>query len=348
MDKGYRIDVEPQEHTFAERALNTLRTLGIDAQIDNNPAKTIADFTVTLGRGPKRTRYLAEAKRTLRPATLGPVVLRLQELKQPALLLTNYVTPQMAQLLREAGIAFADAVGNAYAEFAGNLIYVVGNAPEPQPRAEKVIRAFQTTGLRVVFALLCVPEWIELPTRELARRLHVANGTVGRVLDDLAHLGFITTTGRRGRRLHKRQELLQNWVMMYPAQLRPTLLRRRLNADNPDWWQNEKFDDHVALGGEPAADRLTKYLKPAMVTLFTRGEPRRLNEIVARNRLRTDPAGNVEVLEAFWPVTVLAEEPGLVPTLLVYADLLAKGDIRQIETAKLVYDEYLADRFKQD
>ena len=46
--------------------------------------------------------------------------------------------------------------------------------------------------------------------------------------------------------------------MMYPAQLRPGLLRRKLSDGSPDWWVNEQFDaQHVALGGEAAADRLT-------------------------------------------------------------------------------------------
>jgi len=36
-------------------------------------------------------------------------------------------------------------------------------------------------------------------------------------------------------------------------------------------------------------------------------------------------------------------EPALVPTLLVYADLLAIGDARCLETAKLLYDQILAE-----
>lgn len=337
------------ERALIERALDTLRNLGVEARVDRQPPEDRGlDYTATLRRGAKRARFQIEAKRTLRLGTLGPVLLRLQGLKPPALLLTDYVTPQMAKLLRDAGIAFADTAGNAYLEFAGNILYVTGNAPEQQARAEKVVRAFQATGLRVVFALLCVPELITRPTRELAAMLNVANGTVGRVIEDLAHLGFVTTAGRRDRRLHNLKGLLERWVMMYPIHLRPTLLRRRLTTVDADWWKNERFDpQHVVLGGEPAADRLTHYLKPATVTLYARGEPRPLNELVARHRLRTDPAGEVEVLEAFWPVDIAAEKPGLAPTPLIYGDLLATGDVRRIETAKLIYDGYLARRFTE-
>lgn len=337
------------ERGVVEGALATLRDLGVDADIDPQlPKNTPVDYTATLRRGAKRAAVQIEAKRGLRPGTLGPLMLRLRDLKPPALLLTDYVTPQMAKLLRDAGIAFADTTGNAYLEFAGNIIYVTGNTPKRRPRDEKVVRAFQATGLRVVFALLCVPELVVRPTRDLAAMLGVANGTVARVIEDLARLGFITTTGRRDRQLHNMEGLLERWVMMYPIHLRPTLLRRRFMADDPDWWKEEKFDTpHVVLGGQPAADRLTHYLKPGVITLYARGQPRPLNEIVARCRLRTDPAGNVEVLEAFWPAEIGVDEPSLAPTPLIYADLLAAGDARSIETAKLVYDDYLARRFTQ-
>lgn len=329
--------------------MDTLRNLGVEARLDRErPKDRRVDYTATLRRGRKRAPFQIEVRRALRPSTLGPVLLRLQALKPPALLLTDYVTPQMAKLLRDAGIAFADTAGNAYLEFGGNILYVTGNTPEQRPREEKVVRAFQATGLRVVFALLCAPELVTRPTRELAAMLEVANGTVGRVIDDLTHLGFVTTTGKRDRRLQNAKGLLERWVMMYPVHLRPTLLRGRLTTDEPDWWKNEKLDPlHVVLGGEPAADRLTQYLKPGMVTLYARGEPRPLNEIVARHPLRTDPAGEVEVLEAFWPAEIATEKPGLAPTPLIYADLLATGDTRCIETAKLIYDDYLARRFGQ-
>jgi hypothetical protein len=340
-----------QERDLADRALDTLRALDLTALIAEaepfakHPNKTPQpDLKVTLGRKAKKATYLAEVRRTLRPATLGPLLLRLREWKQPTLLLTDYVTPAMAQMLREANIAFADTVGNAYVEMEGAYLYVIGNVPKQPPRAEKINRAFQPAGLRIVFALICQPELIELPTRELAARLQVANGTVGRVLEDLAHLGFVTTIGRRNRRLHNVRDLLERWAMMYPAQLRPTLIRRRLNAEVTEWWKQEEFENGVALGGEPAAARLTKYLKPGTVTLYVRPEPKPLNELIVRHHLRTDANGNVEVLEAFWPQEIPTDEAGLVPTPLIYADLLATGDARCIETAKLLYDEYLARR----
>jgi hypothetical protein len=56
--------------------------------------------------------------------------------------------------------------------------------------------------------------------------------------------------------------------------------------------------------------------------------------------LKTDPAGEVEILRRFWRFD--DQEPALTPTLLVYADLLAIGDARCMDTAKLLYDGILA------
>ncbi len=56
--------------------------------------------------------------------------------------------------------------------------------------------------------------------------------------------------------------------------------------------------------------------------------------------MKTDPNGEVEILRRFWQFK--KPESALAPTLLVYADLLAIGDARCLETAKLFYDQILA------
>jgi hypothetical protein len=45
--------------------------------------------------------------------------------------------------------------------------------------------------------------------------------------------------------------------------------------------------------------------------------------------------------ERFWEFENNGQDKDLVPPLLVYADLLATTDTRNVETAKLIYDEYL-------
>ena len=69
---------------------------------------------------------------------------------------------------------------------------------------------------------------------------------------------------------------------------------------------------------------------------------------LAANRLHADPRGSVEVLKAFWDPACDANDPEIVPPLLVYADLLATGDPRNLETARRIYDEQLAGLVRED
>ena len=86
-------------------------------------------------------------------------------------------------------------------------------------------------------------------------------------------------------------------------------------------------------------------LKPELATVYIRDTP---GKFLAANRLRTDPTGNVEILKAFWDTTCDWTDAGIAPPLLVYADLLAAGDARNIETARRIYDEQLAGLVRED
>jgi hypothetical protein len=108
-------------------------------------------------------------KRGLRPATLGAVVQQIQRLGEKTLLIADYVTPQLADTLRNHGIAFIDTAGNAYINNPPILIWIKGERPITRVTHQPTGRAFQTSGLQVIFALLCNPELADRPYREIAR-----------------------------------------------------------------------------------------------------------------------------------------------------------------------------------
>jgi hypothetical protein len=64
-------------------------------------------------------------------------------------------------------------------------------------------------------------------------------------------------------------------------------------------------------------------------------------------RLIKDATGEVELREKFWRFEA-PEYPDLVPPLLIYADLLATADDRNIETAQKLYDAHLAELIETD
>lgn len=296
----------------------------------------IADAEIRLGDG---KRLLVEVKGNVAAATLGQAVAQLARFEKPGILVTRYVTPQMAEHLKELDVPFLDTAGNAYIRTPKLLIFVTGRKPRQPGKAEKPVRAFRTTGLKVVFACLCRPHLVAAPYREIAAVTGVALGTVGWVLKDLEKLGYLRITKAHGRNLWNKRELLDAWAAAYPRELRPKLHPRRFHAPDPTWWQGVDWRAFDAwLGGEPAAAEITGYLKPQTITVYG---GRKLNGLFIAKRLRKDTAGAIEVMDAFWRFDYTWPHANLAPPLLIYAELIATAEARNLETARKLYEQYL-------
>lgn len=323
----------PQAHMdLLQAALTAVQWPGLDwsmVEKDLPCATGHEDAVLRLRFDGREVLYLVQLKRGLRRATLGAVLHQMLPCGEKALLVTDYITPQMADELRERDVQFIDAAGNAYLRQPPLYVWVKGQRP-PQDAVglEPAGRAFRPTGLQVLFTLLCQPEVADLPYREIAVRAGVAHGTVGWVMAELPKLGFIAGVQGR-RRLVDAERLLDQWVLAYALTLRPKLILVRYEAAKLEWAETidaPRYD--LLLGGEPAAARLTRNLRPGTVTLYgKKANPR----LLVDHRLQPNRQGNVEILRRFW--TFEGETPGMVPHLLVYADLLATGDTRCIETA---------------
>ncbi len=295
------------------------------------------DAIVGLRFGGRQVRYVAEVKRGLRPATLGAVIHQLRARGGTPLLVTDHVTPPLADALRAEGVEFIDAAGNVFLNQPPLLVFVKGQRPADQKLAFERGRAFQATGLQVLFALLARPELVARPYREIAADAGVAHGTVGEVMAELPGLGYLADVGGR-RRLINGERLLDQWTEAYARTLRPRLLLGRFRGNvealytrTPDWPKD------LLVGGELAAARLTRHLRPGTATFYAQAiEPK----VVLKLRLKADAEGNVDFRRRFWVFP--GEKPHLTPTLLVYADLLAIGDARCLETAQLLRGQLIA------
>ncbi|MGH9609800.1 MAG: type IV toxin-antitoxin system AbiEi family antitoxin [Bryobacteraceae bacterium] len=67
---------------------------------------------------------------------------------------------------------------------------------------------------------------------------------------------------------------------------------------------------------------------------------------VSALRLRAEQDRNVEVLDRFWNFPAEIEPPDLVPTILVYAALVASGNGRNVEAARLICEQRIGPAFK--
>jgi hypothetical protein len=298
-----------------------------------------ADAIVEMAVHRRNHRFAAEVKTADRFET--PAIVKSRKLLRQPLLVAPYITRDVAERCRQLRLPFIDTAGNAYLERAGLLIYVVGQARPPELRRDR-FRALNPAGLRIVFALLRDRELIRANYRQIAAQAGVALGTVGPVMKDLEARQLIRLQTGRERRLLDPERMLEEWVTYFPTILRPKLNPRRFQADPERLQRIDLTPPGAYWGGEPAAARLTGYLKPAQFTIYA-SEP--IAKVVASGRMRAEENGNVEILEKFWTFAADGDIPAVVPPILAYADLLATQDGRNVEAARLIYERRIAPAF---
>ncbi len=259
------------------------------------------------------------------------------------------VTADMADRLRTENIQFIDTAGNCFINQPPLYLFIKGNKIQGTVKAPVVGRAFKQTGLRVLYALLCNPGLENETYRVIAAKTNVALGMVNWVLNELNELGYLVETGK-GRARHiqliEKDKLLERWITGYAEQLRPKLqIGRYRGADG--WWQKAALNpENAQWGGEVAAEKLTDYLKPQTITIYV--DKDKQGAVLIQNRLKKDPEGDVELLQRFWELDTIVPHGETVHPVLVYADLMATGNQRNIETARILYDEHIVQLIRED
>ncbi|WP_433371743.1 type IV toxin-antitoxin system AbiEi family antitoxin [Actinoplanes sp. CA-142083] len=247
------------------------------------------------------------------------------------LLIAPHISDQAGEVLRQQHVHYVDSVGNMYLRGDGLLLDVRGRrGPSIQPGTpDKPLRAFKSSGLKVIFTLLADPDLIAAPYREISQAGGVSLGTVQWVLAELENAGYATL---KPRRLYRTRSLFNRWVEAYAFDLWPRLALASFDAMDPDWWKNA--DDSVRAagalwGGESAAHRINPRLRPKRAVLYAPEVPRQL---AMDYRFRKPQGeGGVQIRQMFWRLP--ANHSLTVPTPLIYGDLVASADPRLTEAA---------------
>ena len=257
------------------------------------------------------------------------------------LLVTSYLTPSLVEACRALELDAIDLSGNAFLREHKSLVFVAG-----RPRAAEAnmnrLSVWTRRSMQVILALLVTPEILNAGRRDLATVANVSTGTAQTTIQTLHQRSDLVERSDGKLAFANYDRLLDEWATLYPSILRPSLSLGRYRATEQNWWADltSKSADWL-FGGEAGAALLTHYLKPAVVTVYCENEVPK--DLIRRGRLRPDPTGNVEFLHA--PVE-LRPTPGLignvVSPVLVYADLIASGDSRNVETARLIRDQFIA------
>ena len=135
-----------------------------------------------------------------------------------AIVVAPALTSEQAKALRETGVNYLDAAGNARVNAGGTVVLVQGQkAGRADEGAKAAGRAFQPAGLKVLFVLLVDPARADETYRELAGRVGASPATVKYVPGDLERRGYVLKVGRGMRRLEGGAHLAWRWANAAPA-----------------------------------------------------------------------------------------------------------------------------------
>lgn len=283
-------------------------------------------------------KFYTEIKKELREYQL-PNLFKLKEQYNPFMVIAEKIFPKIKNALVEKGIAYIDMYGNINIETDNILLKVEGKG-EKYIQQDKYGRAFTKAGLKALLLFLTNENNINDTYRVIARNAGIALGNVKLILEGLIEEGFALQLNDKELKLTNKEQLLQKWITAYNEKLKPALKVGNFRFNNPEdfpEWKNIKLDKtQTQWGGEPAGNIYTKFLQPEYLTLYTNEKK---TDLIKKYRLIPDTDGNVFVYQKFWKQMELVKN--VVPPVIAYADLLATGKKRCIETAQKIYEQHI-------
>ena len=262
---------------------------------------------------------------------------------RPLVLFAPYIPQPTGELLADAGLNFVDEVGNVHLNLDDRYhVLKLGRR-----RATKIVGE-QRAGAamqQVIYVLLVEPQAVTWPVRTLAQKAGVGKTAAADVRQRLEAEGML----RRGAKPRiEKKKLIDQFLGGYTQVLRPHLLTGRFRAQERE---PEKFVDQVeaifkqdriqwALTGGAAANEMDRFYRGQTTTFYA-------EEFTTEHQLKLhlvpDPRGPITILRMFGDLITWKDDPLPVANpLLVYAELLAKGDPRELEAAEMIRGKYLA------
>lgn len=242
------------------------------------------------------------------------------------------VNERSADMFRRRGLNYLDEAGNAFVSFENVRIDVRGRRAEgarveSSAASGSAANLFSTKRSQVICVLLAWPELLDAPLRHMAMISGVSLGQVQKTMAELQVAGFLSEEGGRKRLRHGR-ELLDQWAAAFPAGLGGPQRTRTFAGDIGTFETPPGVA--ASLSGESA---LTGRIRPETLTIYV--DSVSVKALIAKNRWRTDRRPNIFVRSQFWQLPDAPTEGiATAPAPLVYADLLASGDGRQVEMAQ--------------
>lgn len=274
-----------------------------------------------------RIRAERKAKKLKHGATNGMV-----------LVFAPYLPAPTAKSLIDAGVSFADEVGNIHLALGHEYNWtVIGERKPPKaPESERITPA----AMQLLFQFATTPDAATWTVRDLAAAAGISKSKAAQLRAQFVHDRLVIPGGGKGK-FQITPGLKESLIAGYSRVLRPKiLLGRYRHADKT----TEEFLARLsraaighkiayALTGGPAADALLHIYRTPDVPLFV---PTNDTATLRDLRLMPDRQGPVTLLRAFGPVVYWRELEGttVAPPWLIYTELLTGVDDRDREVAE--------------
>lgn len=281
-----------------------------------------------------------ETKREITPVNLSKI---LEETKKRTknniiLLVGEYITPKAKELLRGKEMNYLDSAGNLYLKLNTLLIHIEGKSAPTVPGKYKS-RAFSKAGGAVLFQFLRDPQLVNEPQRLIAEYAGVSLGTIPKVFEGLQKEKFLIKLDKNKWELSNKEGLLMKWTEVLRDKILPSKFLGNYKPAGRNIQEmlaeKEIRATGIKWGGEPAAAMLTNYLIAEKFSLFVSTKV----DIIKKHKLVPSPTGELELYEKFWNHP--EDDQPYVHPVLIYAQLMATGESRNIETAEIILNEHI-------
>ena len=295
------------------------------------------DAQIQLQDASHKWNFNVEVKTKIVPTQIAHIRNHL-ETHGPYLLIADYITTQAKQILRSERIPYLDTAGNMFIQADGLYVFV-DTGKTNRDKIPIGNRAFYKAGLKVVYQFLINPDYLNQPYRSIADQAQVTIDTVSRVIKGLLKEKYILRTNAEVYQYVDRKKLFSDWVTAFNKNLRPKLPQNNYRfLDKENAWKEYKLPPDTYWGGAVAAEIVTDHLIADKGIIYT-GLP--FPEVMKQLRLLPDEHGKIMLIEKFWQIP-LPEK--IVDHVLIYADLINDFNPRYLETANLIYQDYVEDR----
>ena len=299
-----------------------------------------------------KSSFVFEVKRIIKRPIPFQLYQYQKNIDKNFILFAEYVNPSIAEDLKNHNVNFIDCQGNIFIHVPNHLyIDVQGNKLRIQKEKE-VTAIFQPKGLQLLLLLLTREEALNLSLRELARISGNSLGRTSTIMKELKSRGYVLETAKNKYEFQEKKKLFDKWLENYGERLRPKLLigTYRISSKKDIREINNILTEkklNYAFGGGTGAEVLTNYYRANYIDIYIWEEQG--DKIIKELKLLPAKDYNLRLFKLYSNEIIFRDykiEYQLVLPLLIYAELLYIGNNRELETAKIIFDKYLKDKFE--